>query len=52
MVTDPDALATPSKITTEQITGFALSTSRTVLAGGVGRMVHLARANTRTIPRP
>ncbi|MFF0223986.1 pyruvate dehydrogenase [Streptomyces sp. NPDC004629] len=52
VVTDPAALAVPPKITTEQLTGFALSASRTVLTGGVGRMVHLARANLRNIPRP
>jgi len=52
IVTDPTALAVPPKITTEQISGFALSASRTVLTGGVGRMVHLARANLRNIPRP
>ncbi|MBG7703004.1 pyruvate dehydrogenase [Streptomyces sp. MC1] len=52
VVTDPAALAVPPKITTEQLTGFALSASRTVLSGGVGRMVHLARANLRNIPRP
>lgn len=52
VVTDPDALAIPPKITSEQLTGFALSASRTVLTGGVGRMVHLARANIRNMPRP
>jgi pyruvate dehydrogenase (quinone) len=52
VVTDPDALAIPPKITAEQVTGFALSASRTVLTGGVGRMVHLARANLRNVPRP
>ncbi|NUP53502.1 MAG: pyruvate dehydrogenase [Catenulispora sp.] len=52
VVTDPAALAIPPKITAEQVTGFALSASRTVLSGGVGRMVRLARANLRNIPRP
>jgi pyruvate dehydrogenase (quinone) len=52
VVTDPAALAVPPKITAEQISGFALSASRTVLTGGVGRMVNLARANLRNIPRP
>ncbi|MFF5532992.1 pyruvate dehydrogenase [Streptomyces cinerochromogenes] len=52
VVTDPAALAVPPKITAEQLTGFALSASRTVLSGGVGRMIHLARANLRNIPRP
>ncbi|MEU1663046.1 pyruvate dehydrogenase [Streptomyces sparsogenes] len=52
VVTDPAALAVPPKITADQISGFALSASRTVLAGGVGRMAHLAWANLRNIPRP
>ncbi|GAB2997288.1 pyruvate dehydrogenase [Streptomyces pseudoechinosporeus] len=52
VVTDPDALAIPPRITTEQVTGFALSASRAVLTGGVGRMVHLARTNIRNLPRP
>jgi pyruvate dehydrogenase (quinone) len=52
VVTDPNALAVPPKITSEQVTGFALSASRTVLGGGVGRMIHLARTNLRNIPRP
>ncbi|MFE7402810.1 pyruvate dehydrogenase [Streptomyces sp. NPDC057557] len=52
VVTDPNALAIPPKITSEQLTGFALSASRTVLTGGVGRMIQLARANVRNVPRP
>jgi pyruvate dehydrogenase (quinone) len=52
VVTDPDALAVPPKTSVEQVSGFALSASRTILAGGVGRMMHLARTNLRNIPRP
>ncbi|MCX5400749.1 pyruvate dehydrogenase [Streptomyces sp. NBC_00102] len=52
VVTDPDALAVPPRTTVEQVSGFALSAGRTVLTGGVGRMVHLARTNLRNIPRP
>ncbi|MFD4941818.1 pyruvate dehydrogenase [Streptomyces sp. NPDC058409] len=52
VVTDPNALAIPPKITSEQLTGFALSASRTVLTGGVGRMIQLARTNVRNVPRP
>ncbi|GLX54584.1 pyruvate dehydrogenase [Streptomyces hygroscopicus subsp. hygroscopicus] len=52
VVTDPNALALPPKITTEQVTGFALSAGRTVLTGGVGRMIDLARVNLRNVPRP
>jgi pyruvate dehydrogenase (quinone) len=50
VVTDPNALAIPPKLTTEQITGFALAASRMVLNGGVGRMAQLARSNLRNIP--
>ncbi|WP_016699505.1 pyruvate dehydrogenase [Actinoalloteichus spitiensis] len=52
VVTDPNALSMPPKITAEQVSGFALSMGRTVLAGGVGRMIQLARSNLRNIPRP
>ncbi|WP_436772627.1 pyruvate dehydrogenase [Yinghuangia sp. YIM S09857] len=52
VVTDPDALSIPPKITSAQISGFALSASRMVLNGGVGRMVQMARSNLRNIPRP
>ncbi|WP_406299592.1 pyruvate dehydrogenase [Embleya sp. NBC_00888] len=52
IVTDPNALSIPPKITAEQIQGFALSAGRTVLAGGVGRMVQMARSNLRNVPRP
>jgi pyruvate dehydrogenase (quinone) len=51
-VTDPNALSIPPAITGEQIKGFALSASKMVLGGGVGKMVDLARANLRNIPRP
>jgi len=52
VVTDPNALSIPPKITGEQMSGFALSMSKTVLAGGVGKALDLARANLRNIPRP
>jgi pyruvate dehydrogenase (quinone) len=52
VVTDPHALSIPPKIKAEMLTGFALSASKVVLAGGVGRMVQLARSNLRNIPRP
>jgi pyruvate dehydrogenase (quinone) len=51
-VTDPNALSIPPAITAEQIRGFALSASRTVLGGGVGKMIDLARSNLRNVPRP
>lgn len=51
-VTDPNALSIPPAITGEQIRGFAASASRTVLGGGVGKMIDIARSNLRNIPRP
>ena len=50
--TDPNALSIPPKITAAQVRGFALASMRTVLDGGVGRMVEMARSNIRNIPRP
>jgi pyruvate dehydrogenase (quinone) len=52
LVTDPNALSIPPKITGEMVRGFALAASKTVLNGGVGKMVELARTNLRNIPRP
>jgi pyruvate dehydrogenase (quinone) len=52
LVTDPNALSIPPKITEAQIKGFALAAGKIVLDGGVGRMLELARANVRNIPRP
>jgi pyruvate dehydrogenase (quinone) len=52
LVTDPSALSIPPHVTGEQMVGFAVATSKMVLHGGVGRMVQLARANLRNIPRP
>lgn len=51
VVTDPDALSMPPKITAQQIRGFATSATKVVLGGGVGRMVDMAAANVRNIPR-
>ncbi|MER7765176.1 pyruvate dehydrogenase [Streptomyces sp. NPDC097619] len=52
VVTDPNALSIPPRISAEMVTGFALSASKIVLDGGVGRMVQMARANLRNVPRP
>lgn len=52
VVTDPNALSIPPKIRAEMVTGFALSASKIVLDGGVGRMVQMARSNLRNLPRP
>lgn len=50
VVTDSNALSLPPQITGAQVKGFALAVSRTVLSGGVGKMVRLARSNLRNIP--
>lgn len=52
VVTDPNALSIPPKIKAEMVTGFALSASKVVLDGGVGRMLQMARSNLRNVPRP
>ncbi|MFD3502558.1 pyruvate dehydrogenase [Streptomyces sp. NPDC058676] len=52
LVTDPNALSIPPHISGEQVKGFAFSAGRTVLNGGVGKMLDLARANLRNVPRP
>ncbi|MGW1881437.1 pyruvate dehydrogenase [Streptomyces sp. NPDC001970] len=52
VVTDPNALSIPPRISAEMVTGFALSASKIVLDGGVGRMVQMARSNLRNVPRP
>src|SRR5690625_3337715 len=49
--TDPNALSLPPTITGGQVRGFALAATRTLLYGGVGRMIQLARANLRNLPR-
>jgi pyruvate dehydrogenase (quinone) len=52
LVTDPNALSMPPQLTAAQVRGFALAATRTVLDGGVGKMIDLARSNLRNIPRP
>ena len=52
LVTDPNALSMPPQITVDQVRGFALAATRTVLDGGVGKMIELARSNLRNVPRP
>ncbi|WJY68886.1 pyruvate dehydrogenase [Corynebacterium auris] len=49
IVTDPDALSLPPNITWDMMTGFTTAGVKTVLDGGVGRMIDLARANLRHI---
>ncbi|MEU3277592.1 pyruvate dehydrogenase [Streptomyces antibioticus] len=52
VVTDPNALSIPPRISAGMVTGFALSASKMVLDGGVGRMLQMARSNLRNVPRP
>ncbi len=51
LVTDPNAMSIPPHITGTEVKGFALASTKIVLDGGVGRMLDLARANLRNIPR-
>ena len=49
VVTDPNALSLPPHIDGQQIRGFATAIGKTVLTGGVGKMLDLARANLRNV---
>ncbi|MDO5712641.1 MAG: thiamine pyrophosphate-dependent enzyme, partial [Micrococcales bacterium] len=51
IITDPNALSLPPKITSEQIFGFASAMSKIVMNGGAGEAVSMARSNLRNIPR-
>ncbi|SDB80542.1 pyruvate dehydrogenase (quinone) [Raineyella antarctica] len=51
VITDPDALSLPPAVTGEQLIGFATAMSKTVLNGGAGEVVSMARSNMRNIPR-
>lgn len=50
VVTDPNALSIPPAITMSQFFGFSKAATRTVLDGGVGKMIDMALANLRNIP--
>jgi pyruvate dehydrogenase (quinone) len=50
LVTDSNALSIPPHLGATQVRGFALAATKTVLEGGVGKMLELARANLRNIP--
>ena len=50
--TDPNALSIPPDISLEQVSGFTKAAVRTVLDGGVGKMINIANSNLRNIPRP
>lgn len=49
IVTDPDALSLPPNFDWAMIKGFTESAVKTVLDGGIGNMVELARSNLRNI---
>lgn len=49
VVTDPNALSMPPHVTARQVRGFAAAAGKTVLAGGVGKMLDIARSNLRNI---
>lgn len=49
VVTDPNALSLPPHVTARQIRGFATAAGKTVVAGGVGRMLDMARSNLRHV---
>ena len=51
LITDPNALSIPPKITTGQVLGFATALSRVVLNRGAGEAVSMARSNLRNLPR-
>lgn len=50
MITDPNALSLPPTLTFEQLLGFSKAATRTVLGGGVGKMLGIAKSNLRNIP--
>lgn len=52
LVTDSNALSIPPRLGAAPLQGFALAATKTVLGGGVGKMLELARANLRNVPRP
>lgn len=49
VVTDPNALSMPPRVSAQQIRGFATAAGKTVLGGGVGKMLDLAKANLRNV---
>jgi pyruvate dehydrogenase (quinone) len=52
VLTDPNALSMPPKLTGEQVKGFALAMSKLVLSGDADEVVNMARSNLRNLPRP
>ncbi|MDN5894265.1 MAG: pyruvate dehydrogenase [Nocardioides sp.] len=51
IITDPQALSLPPKITSDQVFGFATAMSKIVLNKGAGEAVSMARSNMRNLPR-
>ena len=51
VVTDPNALSIPPRVTGTQIFGFATAMSKIVFNGGAGEAVSMARSNLRNLPR-
>ncbi|GAA1345942.1 pyruvate dehydrogenase [Arthrobacter roseus] len=51
LITDPNALSIPPKISGGQVMGFASAMSKVVLNRGAGEAVSMARSNIRNIPR-
>lgn len=49
VITDPDALSLPPEISWDMLMGFSQAATKTVLGGGVGSMLGLAKANLRHI---
>ncbi len=49
VITDANALSLPPHVSTHQIRGFATGAAKTVLSGGVGKMLDIARSNIRNI---
>jgi len=52
VLTDPNALAMPPKVTGAQVRGFALAMTRTVLSGDAEGALTMAKSNLRNLPRP
>jgi len=50
IVTDPNALSVPPDITMSMLFGFGKAAAATVLDGGVGKMLTMAKSNLRNIP--
>ncbi|MFC5724661.1 pyruvate dehydrogenase [Streptomyces gamaensis] len=50
VITDPNALSIPPRVTGDMVRGFALAAGKVALGGGVGKMIELARSNLRNIP--